>query len=128
MLQVVQKFSKPYFGWHTQQAFAVTTTFSGTRFLYYMFHGSQLHSKLVTTPASCVFLTLQSVPNQNLICQPSSSYCRHSMILATLKNALKPPFTVNITKGILLHADKNGEHLCEENMHNGNENLWGELA
>ena len=36
----VLKSSKPYFGWHTQQAVAVTTTFSGTRFLYYICNDS----------------------------------------------------------------------------------------
>ena len=44
------------------------------------------------------------------------------MILDTLKNELKIPFTANITNVFLLHADKNGEHFCEENMCNGNEN------
>ena len=44
------------------------------------------------------------------------------MILDTDKNELKPFFTANITKSFLLHADKNGEHFCEEKLHNGNEN------
>ena len=44
------------------------------------------------------------------------------MILDTLKNELKPSFTANITKDSLLHADKNGEHSCEENLLNDNEN------
>ena len=37
----VLEFSKPYIGWHTQQAVAATTTSSGTRFPYYMCHSSQ---------------------------------------------------------------------------------------
>ena len=102
------KSSKPSFGWHTQQAVAATTTFSGTSFHYYMCHSSQHHSNFVTTPSSCVLLTLQSVLNQNLTCQSSSSYCRIPMIFDTLKSELKPSFTVDITKGFLLHADKNG--------------------
>ena len=44
------------------------------------------------------------------------------MTLDTVKNELKPPFTTNATKNPLLHTDKNGEHPCEENLHNGNEN------
>ena len=44
------------------------------------------------------------------------------MTLDSLKNELKPPFTANVTKNSLLHADKNGEHHCEENLHNGNKN------
>ena len=56
------------------------------------------------------FLTLKSILHQNLTCQPSSSYCRIPMILDTLKNELKSPFTANTTKDFLLHADKNGEH------------------
>ena len=106
----------------TQQAVAVITAFSGTRFLYYMCHRSQCHSNLVTIPSSCKLLTLQAVLNQNLICQPSPSCCKIHMILDTLKNELKPPFTANITKGFLLHSDMNGEHFCEENLHNGNRN------
>ena len=98
---------------------AATTAFSGTSSLYYMCNSSQFHSNLVTT-SFYVLLTLQSVLHENLTCQPSSSYCRISMILDTLKNELKPPFTANITKGFLLHADKNGEHFCEENLHNEN--------
>ena len=43
-----------------------------------------------------------------------------SMILDTLKNELKSHFTAN--KGFLPHADKNGEHFSEQNLHNGNEN------
>ena len=35
------KSSKPSFGWHTQQAVAATTTFSGTSSLYYTCHRSQ---------------------------------------------------------------------------------------
>ena len=118
----VLQFFKPSFGWHTQQTVAATTTFSGTNSLYYIFHGSQCHSNLVTSPFSCVLLTLQSVLNQNLTCQPSSSYCRIPMILDTLKNELKSPFTANITKGFLPHADKNWEYFCEQHLHNGNEN------
>ena len=67
------------------------------------------------------FLMLQSVLHQNLTC-PSLSYCRILMILDTLKNELKSPFTANLTKSFLLHADKNGKHFCEQNLHNGNEN------
>ena len=44
------------------------------------------------------------------------------MILDMLKNELKPSFTATVTKGFLLHADKNGEPFCEQNLHNGNEN------
>ena len=83
--QSILKSSKPSFGWHTQQAVAATTTFSGTSSLYYMCHGSQCYSNLVTSPSSCVLLTLQSVLNQNLTCQSSSSYCRIPMIFDTLK-------------------------------------------
>ena len=39
--QSVLKSSKPSFGWHTQQAVAATTTFSGTSSLYYTYHSSQ---------------------------------------------------------------------------------------
>ena len=107
------KSSKPSFGWQTQHAVAATTTFSGTRFLYYMCHRYQCYSNLVTTPSSCVLLTLQSVLNQNLTCQLSSSYCRIPMILDTLKNELKPSFTADSTKGFLQHAEKNEEHFFE---------------
>ena len=86
-----------------------------------MSHGSQYQSNLVTTPSSCVVLTLQSILNQNLTCQPSSSYCRITMMLGTLQNELKPSFAADITKSFLLHPDKNGKHVCEENLHNGNE-------
>ena len=118
----VLKSSKPSFGLHTQQAVAASTAFSSTSSLYYMSHRSQCLSNLVTTPFSCVLLTLQSVIHQNVTCQPSSSYCRIHMILDRLKNELKSPFTANITKGFLLHADKNGKHFCEQNFYNGNEN------
>ena len=37
----VLKSSKPYFGWHTQQVVAATTTFSGIRFLYCISQGYQ---------------------------------------------------------------------------------------
>ena len=84
-----------------------------------MCHGSHFHPNLVTSPSSCVVLAMQSVLNQNLTCQPSS-YGRMPMILDTLKNQLKPPFTTNITR--VSSYDKNGEHFCEENLHNGNEN------
>ena len=57
-----------------------------------------------------------------MACQSSSSYCRIPMIFDTLKSELKPSFTAETTEGFLLHADKNGEHFCEEKMHNGNEN------
>ena len=116
----VLKSSKAYFGWHTQLIVAATTTFSGTGFPYYMHHSSQYHSNLAMTLSSCVFLTLQSDLNQKFICQPSSSYCQISMILDTLKNELKPPFTANITEVFLLHVDKNGGHCCEQNLYNGN--------
>ena len=89
----------------------------------------------MTTPSSCILLTLLLVLNQSLTCQPSSSpYCRIAIILDTLKNELKPPFTANITKGILLHAEKDGEHFCEENLHNENgehicvENFHGDIS
>ena len=91
-----------------QQAVAATTTFSGTRFLYCMCHGSQCQSNIVTTPSSCILGTLQSVLNQNLTCQLSSSYCTIPMIFDTLKSELKPSFTPDITKGFLQHADNNG--------------------
>ena len=44
------------------------------------------------------------------------------MIIDTLMNELKPSFTADISKGFLLHADKNVEPFCEEKWHNGNEN------
>ena len=44
------------------------------------------------------------------------------MTLDTLKDELKAPFKANFTKNPLLHAHKNGEHLCEENLYNGNKN------
>ena len=87
-----------------------------------MHHGSQFHSKLVTTPSSCISLTLQSVLTLNLTCPLTSSW-RAPMTLDTLKDELKPPFTANVTKNPLLHADKNGEHPCEENLNSGNKNV-----
>ena len=120
--QSVLKSSKPSFGCHTQQAVAATTTFCSTSSLYYMCHGSQCHSNLVTNPSSCVLLTLQSVLNQNWTCQSTSSCCRILMIFDTLKIELKPFFTADITEDFLLYAHKNGEHFCEEKLHNGNEN------
>ena len=57
-----------------------------------------------------------------MIYQSSSSCYRIPMIYDTLKNELKPSLVENITKGFLLHADKNGECPYEENLHNGNEN------
>ena len=122
------KSSKPSSGWHTQYAVAATTTFSGTRFHYYMCHSYQCYSNLVTTPSSCILLTLQSVLNQNLTCQPSSLYCRIPMILDTLKNELKPSFTADSTKGFLQHAEKNGEHFfkatCIMVMRMGSTYVW----
>ena len=44
------------------------------------------------------------------------------MTFDTFKEELKPTFSANVTKNPLLHADKNREHPCEENMHNGNKN------
>ena len=121
---------KPYFAWHIKQSVAANTI---SRSLYSMNQPSHCQSNLVTTPSSCILLTLQSVLNQNLTCQPPSSSCRIPMTLDTLKTELKPPFIVNITKNPLLHADKNGEHSCGENLHNGSENglgshLSGEFA
>ena len=110
----VSKSSKPYFAWHIQQSAAANTTFSVARSLYCMHQFSHCHANLVTTPSSCIFLTLQSVLN-HLTSQPPSSSCRIPMTLDTLKTELKPPFTANITKNPLLHADKNGEHSCGEN-------------
>ena len=92
----VLKPSKPYFAWHIQQSATTNTTLSVTRSLYCMCQFS--HSNLVTTPPSCIFLTLQSVLSQNLICQPPSSSCRISFSLDTLKTEMKPPFTAIITK------------------------------
>ena len=100
---------------------AETTTFSYTRFLYYMFHCYHCHSNLVTTPSSCIVLTQQSGRKQNLTC-PLTSCWRTPMTLDTLKNELEPPFTANVTKNHLLCVDKNGEHPCEENLHNGSNN------
>ena len=87
-----------------------------------MFHSSHYHSNLVTTSFPCELVILQSVLHQNLTCQHSSSYCRIPMILDTLKNELKSPFTADMTKGFLLHADKNGEHICGDNLHGDNLN------
>ena len=62
---------------------------------------------------------ISSQPELDL--QSSSSYCRICMIFDTLKSKLKLSFTTDITSGFLLHADKNGEHFCEEKLHNVNE-------
>ena len=82
----------------------------------------------MTTPFSCVLLTMQSVLHQNLTCQPSSSYCRTPMILDILKNELKPSLAADTTKGFLLHADKNGEHYVKRScimvIRMGNTSVW----
>ena len=100
----VLKLSKPYFGWHTQQVVAASTTSSDTRFLCYMCEKRfQLALQPTDHPPSCISLTLQSVLNQNLTCSLTPSWT-----LDTLKDELKPLFTANVTKNPLLHADKNG--------------------
>ena len=75
---------------------------------------SQCHSNSVTTPSSCILLTLYSVLNQNLTCRTLSSFCRIPFILGKLK--------IEVTKNPLLHAGMNGEHSCGENSYNGDEN------
>ena len=72
LLQIfcVLKSTKPSFGWHTQQVAAATITFSGTRTpLPYV---TQLPVTLELSDHSIFMcsLTLQSVLNQKLTCQP----------------------------------------------------------
>ena len=116
--------SKPYFAWHIQQSVAANSMFSVTRSLYCMCQVSQCHSYLLTTPSSCILLTLASFCNQNLTCStPSSlsSFCRISFILGKLKTEL--------TKKPLHHTGKNGEHFCGGNLYNGDKNgehFWGQ--
>ena len=85
-------------------------------------HAPHCHSNLVTTPSSCILLTLESLLNQNLTCQPPSSFCNIPVTLDTLKTESKPPFKAHITKNPLLHAEKNGEHSYGENLHYGGAN------
>ena len=95
--------SKPYFAWPIQQSVAAKITFTVTRSLYSMNQASHCHSNLVTTPSSCILLTLASVCNQNLTgTSPSSlsSFCRIPFILGKLK--------IEFTKNPLHHAGKNG--------------------
>ena len=66
------------------------------------------HSNLVTTPFSCILLTLASVCNQNLTCSTPSSlsfFCRIPFIFGKLK--------IELTKNPLHHAGKNSEHSWE---------------
>ena len=100
---VVLKPSKPYFSWHIHQSVAANTTLSVTGSLYCMHQASHCHSNLVTTPSSCILLTLASVCNQNLTCStpsPLSSFCRILFILHELKIELnKTPCIMLVRMG-----------------------------
>ena len=90
---------KLYFAWKIQ-LFVAAATISTS--LYCIHQVSHSHSNLVTTPSSCVLLTLAPVCHQNLTYStPSlSSFCRIPFILDKLK--------IELTKSPLHHASKNG--------------------
>ena len=79
---------KPYVAWPDQLSTALNTTSSVKRSLCKV---SLCHSYLVTISSLCIFLTLQSVLNQSLTCQPPSPSCRIPMTLDTLKKNCNHP-------------------------------------
>ena len=113
----VLKPSKPCFALHIQQSVEANTTFSVTNSLYCICQVSYSHLNLVTTPCSCILLTLAPVCKKNLTCSTPSSLsflCRIPFILGKLK--------IELTKNPLHRAGKYGEHSCGENLYNGNDN------